>query len=261
MATILEVPKIQQREAATPVAIPLFQAGIGAGSISQGAAQALEGTIKQMNTTALEPLLYGAKLDELSATFVRLYHRFAPVYLSALTVLAEAFERDPQRLAALAAHGFAEAHRTLRSRGPERIGQEATTAALIGLDTMARIIRRAISTPADGTIGASEHALNQWAPLALAYQFALAAIMSFLSRDEQLRAGAENARTLALWSKAYAVQVFHLSKQLGLLPAASARRPIPNASDEEDLLLANAGLAEYWKLLDHEEDASHGGQR
>ena len=88
------------------------------------------------------------------------------------------------RMSVVAPLGFAEANRTLRDRGPERIEREATTAALMSLDTMSRIGRRALSGW-DQSSRATENVLHEWASIAFAYLLSILAVTSFLSRDEQ----------------------------------------------------------------------------
>ena len=49
---------------------------------------------------------------------------------------------------------------------------------------------------------------------------------------------------LAHWSKSYAVRAYHLAKCVGLLKATESGRAV-GSSEEEDLVLADAGLASY----------------
>ncbi|MGH7406542.1 MAG: hypothetical protein ACREKF_00820 [Candidatus Methylomirabilales bacterium] len=193
-------------------------------------------------------------------TLQRLYPSFVQHYLSATLVLAGALEDDPQRMGVLASPGFAEAHRTLTDRGAERIGREATTAALMGLDTMARIGRRALRGWGQAP-RATEDVLHPWASIAFASMLSILAVTSLLSRDEQLRGGAGNATVLAYWSKGYAVNLYDLSNRLGLLQPAPPLGPLPEESDEEDTLLSQAREEDYLKLLADEDSGNAGAAR
>lgn len=256
MPETLELPVISfEAVPQGPIGIPLSPAAISLEAMTPGAAQVVVGALRQLESQVLDPLLYGTSTQDLPAVFQGVYHRFVPAYLSAILAILAGVEQDPQRVAALASRGFAEARRTLRDRGPARIGHVATEAALMGLETMMRVTRRAIVTPAAVISASPQDLVSRWVPLALAHALTLFAVTSFLSRDEQLRGGASNASVLAKWSKQYAVQVYDLSKSLGLLASTVASGTLPSGSDEEGLQLANEGLDHYRELLDREETA------
>jgi len=58
----------------------------------------------------------------------------------------------------------------------------------------------------------------------------------------------ENVATLAHWSKSYAVRAYHFTKVIGPLKSAPPDRPV-SPSEEEDLVLAEAGLDSYAEML------------
>ena len=256
MVTMLDLPVIPpQAVTQPPVGIPLSRAALEHEAMPPGSLQVLDGVFRQIENLVLEPLLYGAKPAELSTTFVRQYRRFVPAYISGIMALVAALDQDPQRVWALAMRGFSEASRTLRERGRDRIGAEPTLAALMAIDTMTRVTHRAISSPVELVSSGQKEIVNQWAPLALSHVLCLIAVISFLSRDEQLPGGAVNASVLAGWSKGYAMQVHHLSKSLRLLTPAAPLGPLPTEGDEENQRLADAGLEDYRQLLAQEETA------
>lgn len=263
MPTTLELPVIPSRGVEKSlVAIPLSPTAIEREALRRllppAELQVLEALTGQIEGRVLDPLLYGASAQELVPTFERLYPQFINYYHSATLVLAGALEGDPQRLSALASLGSAEAKRTLIELGPEKIGREPTNAALVGLETMVRVARRALQGLGQVDLAAADLAA-QWVSTALAYMLSIGAVTHFLSRDEQLRGGATNAVWLSYWSKEYAVSVYDISKRVGMLKATPLTGPLPKASDEQDILFAEAGAESYLELLAEEENSGNAG--
>jgi len=99
--------------------------------------------------------------------------------------------------------------------------------------------------------GASESHAGQLANSIVAYAMALASVLSSLtalSTGRATSAKLQNVAALAHWSKSYAVQANHLAKAAGLLKT-SPSRGAADRSDEEDLVLAEAGLDNYVEAL------------
>jgi hypothetical protein len=171
----------------------------------------------------LEPLLYAASVEQMAATFGRLFPTFRDYYLSTLLILLGSLKEDPRRLASLTILSFGESERLLRTQGPRWIGQEATLNALHGLATITRIVKVQFGA---NTLGAE--------PLAnaiVAYTMAFSCILSALNAMSNGSASPvrlENTALLSNWSRSYATAAFHRAKFLGLLkitPPLSSVRP------------------------------------
>jgi hypothetical protein len=81
----------------------------------------------------------------------------------------------------------------------------------------------------------------------MAFSSVLAALTA-LENGRTTSARLENVASLAHWSKAYAAQAYHFTKALGLLKTS---RPVSalGQTDEEDAVLAGAGLDDYAAAL------------
>ena len=79
-------------------------------------------------------------------------------------------------------------------------------------------------------------------------------MLSSLGSEDQLRGRPDNVAQIAFWSKGYAEEAYGAAKRLGLLKPRPTTGPLPTASDPEDILLANAGLEDYARLLAAEEE-------
>jgi hypothetical protein len=73
---------------------------------------------------------------------------------------------------------------------------------------------------------------------------AVRASLAALADGRTPSAKLENVAALANWSKSYAVNAYHLAKVAGLLKTVRPSAPV-GRSDEEDLVLAEAGLDSY----------------
>jgi hypothetical protein len=262
MTTTLELPEVPAQAARRPpVTIAFSPAAMRRGEVRSAlpppVLQAIDGLFTQMENQVIEPLLYGVQVNDLPAAFQRQYPQFVPLYTAVIGTVLSAFEQDPQRLLTVATGGLVDVARTLQEVGPARIGREPTLAALIGLQTIARVAQRTI-TRSGGIPPLPEREVAEWGSFAFAHMLSLFAVTSFLAHDEPLRGGVVNASVLARWSKEYAMRVYHLSKSMGLLRPVDASAPIPAESDEEDLRLANAGLEHYRELLAREETGNDG---
>jgi len=77
---------------------------------------------------------------------------------------------------------------------------------------------------------------------------AVAACLATLADGRLPSAKPENAAVLAQWSKSYATKAYHLAKTAGLLKARRPSAPV-GRSDDEDFMLADAGLNSYCEGL------------
>ncbi|MBZ5727856.1 MAG: hypothetical protein LAP87_23040 [Acidobacteriia bacterium] len=167
-------------------------------------------------------------------------------------------EEDPQRFSALTIRSFGEAENLIRSQGPHWIGQAATLNALHGLVTITRIVKaatRRFERRTSAAAPANESGAEPWADSIVAYVLACSSVLAALTPLANGRtpsARLENVAAWAHWSKSYALQAYHLSKKLELLMSAQPAKAI-SLSDEDDLVLAEAGLDSYAEML-HQDD-------
>lgn len=216
--------------------------------------QALVGLGDQLENQVLAPLLSADTPGELATVFQRLHPTFARYYVAIGLRMVAALGEDVQRFRVLLAAGSEEAERMILSHGPDRIGRDATLAALFGIRTMVRVSRAASRIPMP------EQITGEWVATVMAQMLASFAVFFALTQPTLVGRKAQNAMLLAHWSRHYAVRVYDLSKRLGLLTAPPAPGLLPKAGDAEDLLLANAGLEDYARLLAVEEERDAGGQ-
>lgn len=220
--------------------------------------EALDGLVAQTQAQILDPLLYATSVEQLTRTFEQLYPKFWNHSFSLILTLWAAVEEDPQRFFVLTTPGFEESQDILRERGPRLIGQDATLAALFGLHTITRVSQAATKLLEPKPVLAvqlNEDLAKEWQEWIIAYGMAVSGVLFSLISGKRLRGRRDNIVHLAYWSKTYAVKVYDLTKRLGLLQPMAPPGPLPEASDEEDLLLAEAGLDDYRQLLEEEEEA------
>ncbi len=221
-------------------------------ALSPGLLGVLDGLAAQIQTQTLDPLLFAGSREELAKTFQRAYPKFRDQYLSMTLALWAAVEEDPQRFSAVVIPAFEESRDILRGRGRRYLGQDATLAALMGLDTIMRVSRATTKLLEQEKIEAvqlDEKSAQEWATWIIAYFMAASGVLSSLAVGEQLRGKRENVGQLAYWSKDYAVKVYHITKEIGLLQTPPHSGLLHQASDEEDFLLAEAGLDDYREFL------------
>ncbi len=223
-------------------------------SLSPKAVEALEGLWAEIEKT-LAPLFFDSA-DEIARRFQRVYPTFAALYLSTTLMLVAALEQE--RFAALAGHGFDALRDLLRKRGPERLGPDATIAAMMGLHTMTRVFRAAAKPLEDTARAKLDEVAGEWTAMTTAYMLAAFAVAFALANAERFLGHWENVAQLAFWSRSYAVEVYDLSRRCGLLkPAPAPPGPLPESSTEEELLLAEAS-AERLKEILAEDEAEDG---
>ena len=100
-------------------------------------------------------------------------------------------------------------------------------------------------------VRADESSAVQWTNSIIAYAMAFSSVLASLTALVNGRTTSgklDNIATLAHWSKSYAVRAFHFTKVIGLLKKAPLDGPV-GPSEEEDLILAEAGLDSYADML------------
>jgi len=204
----------------------------------------------QIGEEIFDPLIHAASVEQLARTFERLFSRFRDYHASAILIVWGWLQEDPHRFSTLTLAGFQESERLLRSQGPRWIGQDASLNALHGLTAIIRIAR-AVATlldkqgPAD--LWPNELDTEAWANALIAYAMAFSTVcasLGALADGRTASANLENIAALANWSKNYAANAYHLAKSFGLLKTVHRATPV-GRSDEEDLVLAEAGLESY----------------
>jgi hypothetical protein len=217
------------------------------------------GSANQIAAEIFDPLLCATTVEQSARTFERVFPRFRDYYASTLLLLWGFVQEDPQRFSALTIRSFEEAEGSIRSNGPRWIGQDASLNALQGLATITRVAKEAtrLFDPKEpGQLPADASAVEPWAGaivgFAMAFSAVLAALTAF-SNGRKTSARLENAAALAHWSKRYAVQVYHLTKELGILRPAPIAHVGVSPSDPEDAVLAGSGLDDFAQMLAEED--------
>ncbi len=222
---------------------------------------ALDRISDQIAVEIFDPLLCAATVEQSARIFERLFPRFRDYYVSTLLILRGFVQEDPQRFSALTIRSFEEAEGLIRSNGLQWIGQDASLNALQGLGTITRVAKAAtrLFDPNEaGQLRADTSVAEPWASAIVGFAMAFSAVLAALTaltKGRKTSARLENAAALAHWSKRYAVQVYHLTKELGII------RPTPSAhvgvspNDPEDAVLAGSGLDDFARML-AEEDRS-----
>jgi hypothetical protein len=216
--------------------------------------EALDKIGSQIEVEILDPLLCATSVEQSARTFERVFSKFRDYYASTLFILFGFLQEDLNRFSALTIRSFQESEHLIRAHGTHWIGQEASLDALQGLATVTRIAKAAAVFFDKGRVAdlrPNESDAGPWADSIVAYVMAFSAVLATLtalSNGRPTPAKLDNVAALAHWSKGFAVQAYHLTKAIGLLkatrPAASIGR-----SDEEDLILAEAGLDSYAEML------------
>jgi hypothetical protein len=204
----------------------------------------------QIGEEVFEPLLHAASVEQLARTFERVFPKFRDYYASTIFIVWGWLQEDPQRFSALTIRGFQESEHLIRSHGPRWIGPDASLNALHGLATITRIAKAAaelLDKQGAASLRANEPEAEASANALIAYVMAFSAVrasLAALADGQAPPAKLENVAALANWSKSYAVNSYHLAKAAGLLKAVRSGAPV-GRSDEEDLVLAEAGLESY----------------
>jgi hypothetical protein len=199
-------------------------------------------------------LLCAGSEEELVATFERVFPKFRDYYIWSILILQGSLQEDVQRFADLTIRSFRESEDLIRAAGPKWMGQAAFLNALHGLSTIIGIVKAAARLLEQGRladIGTDQTLVEQWANSLLAYTLAFSSLLApltALADGNTTSARLENVVALANQSTRYAVKAYHLSKVIGLLKPASYVGPV-DQGDEEDLILAEAGLEEYVEML------------
>ncbi|MBI3680946.1 MAG: hypothetical protein HY235_11185 [Acidobacteria bacterium] len=208
----------------------------------------------QIEVEILDPLLCAASVEQLARTFERVFAKFRDYYVSTVFIMWGFLQEDPQRLSALTIRSFQESGDLIRARGPHWIGHDASLNALQGLATIIRIAKaatRLFDQERSAELRADESHAEPWANSIIAYTMAFSSVLSSmtaLANGRTTLGRLENVATLAHWSKSYAVRAYHLTKVIGLLKTTPPDGPV-GPSEEEDLVLAEAGLESYAEVL------------
>lgn len=223
-------------------------------SLPPALVEALDKIGDQIEVEILDPLLCAASVEQLARTFERVFPKFRDYYVSTVLIMWGFLQEDPQRFSALAIRGFQQSEDLIRSRGAHWIGQDASLNALQGLATIIRVAKvatRLFDQEKSAELRADESSAELWANSIIAYAMAFSSVLpslTALSNGRTASGRLENVATLAHWSKSYAVRAYHFAKVIGLLKSAPPDGPV-GPSEEEDLVLAEAGLDSYAEML------------
>jgi hypothetical protein len=216
--------------------------------------EALERIVEKIQMDVFDPLLYAAESEDLRRAFGRLFPRFSYDYLSVVFLIWAQIQEDHHRFLALGMRSLEASRSLIAERGGRWLGHEAILAVHFGLHTIGVIARAAARAPDRDLAFPDPQAGNAIVQPMLAYTMAVSTVLFSLSSEEGLRGRPDKVGQLAFWSKGYAEEAYGAAKRLGLLKPQTASGPLPTASDAEDILLANAGLEDYARLLAAEEE-------
>ena len=223
-------------------------------SLPPSLAEALDKIGDRIRVEVFDPLLCAGSEEELAAAFERVFPKFRDYYIWSILILQGSLHEDVPRFAELTIRSFRESEELIRSTGPKWMGQAAYLNALHGLSTVVGIVKAAARLIEQGKlpdIGTNQSLVEQWANSLLAYTLAFSSLLApltALAGGNATSARLENVVALANQSTRYAVKAYHLSKVIGLLKPALSCGPV-DQGDEEDLILAEAGLEEYVEML------------
>jgi len=216
--------------------------------------EALDRIVEKIQADVFDPLLYAAESDDLRRAFGRLFPGFTYDYVSVVFLIWAQIEQDPHRFLALGMRRLEASRSLIAERGGRWLSREAILAVQFGLHTIGVIARAAARVPDRDLTLIDPQAGHAIVHPILAHAMAMSAVLSSLASEDQLRGRPDNVVQLAFWSKAYAEEAYGAAKRLGLLKPRRPSGQLPTASDPEDILLANAGLEEYARLLAAEEE-------
>ena len=223
-------------------------------SLPPALVEALDKIGGQIEIEILDPLLRATSVEHLAGTFERVFPTFRDYYISTVLIMWGFLREDSQRFSTLTIRGFEESEQLIRSSGPRWIGRDSSLNALNGLTTLIRVAKAVtafVNKERSAELQANESSTEPWANSIIAYAMALSSVLAALTALENGRITSlrlENVASLAHWSKTYAAQAYHFAKELGLLRTARPVAPI-GRSDEEDAILAEAGLDSYAESL------------
>jgi hypothetical protein len=223
-------------------------------SLPPALVEALDRIGDQIEVEILDALLSAPSVAQLARTFEQVFPKFRDYYVSTVLIMWGCLQEDPQRFSALTIRSFQESERVIRSRGPHWIGQDASLNALHGLATITRIAKAAtvlFAKERSADLQPNESDAEPWANSIIAYAMALSSVLAALNAlasGGTTSAKLDNVAAMANWSKSYAVRAYHLTKAMGLLKTVLPNTPV-GRSEEEDLLLAEAGLDSYAEAL------------
>ena len=255
MSTALIFPILPEGRTASTVVGQLVPAATAPGNalrriLPPALAVALDRIVDQIGEEIFDPLLHAASVEQLARTFERLFPRFRDYHVSTILIVWGWLQEYPQRFSNLTLASFRESERVLRSQGPHWIGQDASLNAMHGLATIIRIAKAVavlLDTQGPADLRPNESDAEAWANALIAYAMAFSAVrasLAALADGRSPSAKLENVAALANWSKNYAVNAYHLAKSFGPLKTVHRATPV-GRSNEEDLVLAEAGLESY----------------
>jgi hypothetical protein len=229
-------------------------------------ANAVQALNAQIAAQFVDPLLSASSVEELAGLLQKSFTRFWGTQLSLTGIVMTWLGRDAQRLSNFTWLAFQEAEAIVRERGYRWIGVDGTAVTLAGLSTMKRISLRAASEwfalevasersvfqKRDLTNELSEGAVRQWQHFIVAYTMVTWGVLRSLEVVPP-RGRQENAVALAFWGRGFAVEAFHLAKEVGLLVPPVTERPVVLGDANEEERLAAAGLDHYASGLAREE--------
>lgn len=256
MTPTLALPETPTERVPTSVGLPLAP-GTSADqelrrTVPATITSALDSIWQQTQAEVLEPLLYTPDGDELVKTFQSVYPTYWRHHVSASLLILGGVGGDLRRLFVVTTRALEFTDLVLQDRAAAWIGEDAANASLLALRTIRRAARGMAIGLGTRLPAPGEQRDDAWRTNFVAYAMVTSAILYAIA-DGRHRGRMENARTLAYWSRGYAMQAYHSAKVLGLIRPAPATGAFVGGHDEQGVLLAEMGVNDYREMLDTED--------
>ena len=226
-------------------------------------AEALDAIIRQMQVTVFEPLVYASTPDELRERFVGSFPSYSMQYLSASLQLAIAVAQQPNTVATAITRGLREWQAPPAATSV--LGKEVAMMLTSAVDVTARVVQRSLRTLMQGPRPGGQAQESRWLNGFMLFTMAVTPVLDAL-RETPVTARRENLVLLTMWARIYAAQLYAQSRLLGWIPAATEiigaeRSPLATATEDEERLLAEAGLTAWAEDLRAQEQDGRANPR
>lgn len=211
----------------------------------------LEYAWREIEHRHIQPLL-AAPIQHLRAKFASVFPEFAKSLNPVQSVVAIAMAREPVDGPRLSEAARESLNNLMRDRGMARVGEDATNALLASINAIKTLDIAAERGLAEQQTFEVPEDLEKWL---VAWALCVSTSITYISAPKPAR-GKQVAIRLAEWAVGFSDRAFFAGRSAGLLKVQSAAEPAEESGqdDEEELMLANSGLADYARLLAEVED-------
>jgi hypothetical protein len=224
---------------------------------------ALDAITRQMKESVFDPLLYASSQEELRERFGRLFKTYWLQYVSASLQLASAAAHEPSPVATAIVRAFGEWKPPTNAAAV--LGNEVAMMLASAIDVIGRVLRRSIRTLMQSQRAIPQERELEWLNGFVLFSMSVGPVLDSLG-DTPVRGRRENLVLLTMWARVYAVQLYAVSRRLGWIPEAAPLVgaegvPLATATDEEEQILAEAGIKEWAERLTVQEQDGESSPR